>query len=389
MKYLVILLFISTSYSQLLLKEVIEDPSWYLPKLKSSHREFIIKKNDYIEITAVGDSAWTYGARPSDGSKIPKEANFDTLLNKLDPNKDIFVGDISFVNWESGVGEFCDNIRPTVSFYFLSHPQSVQQAIDHGFNLIGMANNHSQDCNSGRAFKNSSEVLHGPLMSKESLEALSGDFLWHGVGEDSNKIKMKKFSVKGKEISIAFASLSLISWDIPNSSFINFRKGSFQDKINSFLKGFDIKADYKILALHTQDKSGHEKPEAEAFLLMKKIGEIFINKYDGDLVLGQGAHTFGGVKVFEKKNKKSVFVTSLGNFIHDGLRSNPDNYIAKVLLNKTDLSLAQIQIIPFINNLDENRIRFYNSQCSRKEKLVGNFEFKKAESEMCLLYYSP
>ncbi len=263
----------------------------------------------------------------------------------------------------------------------------MEQAIEHGFNLIGLANNHSQDCDLGRAFKNSSQSLHGPLMSAEALSELKGDFLWHGVGENPMSVKIKEMFVKGRKIKVAFASLSLISWDIPNSSFINFRT-DYEQKLESFLDGFNIVADLKILAIHTQDKSGHQKPEDEAYLLMKKIGEKFINKYGGDIVFGQGAHTYGGVKVIEANKKKSVFVTSLGNFIHDGLRANPDNYIAKILLSTDDLKLKQIQILPFINNAGSERLKFYDGDCSRIDNLKSNFVLRKTSIQDKCHYFS-
>ncbi len=397
MNKLILCLFLFSLNSFAQVKYVIEDPAWYLPQINSKEADFIeLDDSTLLDIRAMGDTAWTYGARPSDGSATPKEASLDKVLDDLDPNKDIFVGDINLLNWESVVGEYCDFIRPTVSFYFLSHPDSILQAIKHGFNLFTLANNHSQDCDQGRAFEKTSQVLHGPLMSAEAMTEIennNSELIWHGVGNSPWTPKQKIIKIKGKEVKVLFFSLALISWDIPNAAFINFKE-PFEDKISQIIDSFQGHDEYlKILSIHTQDASGHMKDEQEAFKLMKRIGELFIRVAKGDIVLGHGAHTYGGVRIFEENNKKSVFITSLGNFIHDGLRSNPDNYIARILVDPVSYKLKQVQMIPFINNSLSKRVEFFpfeSDKCLRNNSVLTNFSLLETSNKysQCTYYSS-
>jgi hypothetical protein len=369
-------------------KEVLEDGKWYESKVKSIESTLEpIEQTDYIDLKAVGDSAWSYGARPQDGLPYPLEPNFDYILESIDPDKKLFRGDLSFINWESVTGEYCDFIRPTVSFYFLSHPESLAQAINHGFNLVGFANNHAQDCNEGRSFMDK-EPVHGAIMSEQVALRLQEDFKfsYSGVGQDPWRISNKKYNLKGQEVDVSFSSFTIISWDIPNSAFLNMND-DYQEKFDVYLEKLKLdQSPLKIVAIHTQDRSGHNKPEKEAYLLMKKLGERLIKEAGVDIIYGQGAHSYGGVRIFEENNKKSVFITSLGNFIHDGLRSIPDNYLSRILLDDS-LKLKQIQIYPFRNNGESSRVQFW-SEAECQKTPMSNFKWQTEFNEFCTIFAS-
>lgn len=336
---------------------VIEDTTWYGETVETTDsyqlRLDLNKLDIALDIRGTGDTAWTYSATPAYGRKKPRPAGFGDALKVYDPHGEIFTGDLSFTNIESVVGERCDKIRNEVSFYFLTHPESVSQAVDHGFNLLSFSNNHSQDCRSGRAFVKSDKKA-GPLMTKEALEGIKpkGQFIWNGVGEDFPKLSTKVMKIKGKEIQVTMGAISLLNWDIPYGQSFNYDEEGWEAKVTEYLKLFnDYSTGLKILSIHTQDKSGYKKDEAAAFVALKKVAMEFVEQYDGDIVFGHGPHSWGGVKMVEKKNgKKGVIFTSLGNFIHYGLGAVPDNYIARAIFDIRNLRIKQVHVIPFLNN---------------------------------------
>ena len=161
-----------------------ETDSWYSPKLSTTPvgSPASLSKSEveslYLDIRGVGDSAWVYSS-PSPRRPNAAPGNYqggygNALRNFGTANTaSLYNGHLNFINLESVVGEYCDNIRGSVDFYFLTHPDNVKQAADYGFNLFGLANNHSQDCNNGRAFKASSSKKHGPLMTEEAMQSVS------------------------------------------------------------------------------------------------------------------------------------------------------------------------------------------------------------------------
>lgn len=360
MKYLVLLAFLlvgcATSKPKITVG-ILEDRVWYGEDVDTTQdKQYKLDLRTYdnlLDIRGSGDAAWTLSRKPIFGEKKARKAEFDLAMKDYDPYASIFVADLSFINFETVVGKYCDKIRRAVSFYFLTDPDAITQAIDHGFNLISFSNNHAQDCDLGRAFIKS-EKKHGPLMTEEAVLTIapSKDFIWNGVGESGKSITVKQMKVKGRDVTIAMGAISLLNWDIPNAKVFDYTQADVEEQIDWYLKEFsDAQADLKILSIHTQDASGDKKPEALAFILLKKIAEKFILAHDGDLVFGHGPHAWGGVKYLEKKDKtQGVIFTSTGNFIHEGLSSVAQNYVARAIYDFSSMRLKQIQVIPFRNN---------------------------------------
>ena len=336
---------------------ILEDRAWYGKGVETTEdRQYKLDLKSYVnllDVRATGDAAWTLSRKPIYGEKKARKAEFDLAMKQYDPYASIFVADLSFINFETVVGKHCDKIRRAVSFYFLTDPDAITQAIDHGFNLISFSNNHAQDCDLGRAFMKSPKK-HGPLMTEESALTITPnkDFMWNGVGDSGKSISVKQMKIKGKDITVALGAISLLNWDIPNAKVFDYTQPEVEEHIEIYLKEFsDAQADLKILSIHTQDASGDKKPEASAFLLLKKIADKFILKHDGDLVFGHGPHAWGGVKYLEKKDKtQGVIFTSTGNFLHEGLASVAQNYVARAVYDFESMRLKQIQVIPFRNN---------------------------------------
>lgn len=353
--------------------EVLENLVWYAPRVETLDGEasplappaspdedaaFVS-----LDVRGVGDSGWNYPDKPAAGRKVPLAPGLGQALAAIDPEKAIFKGDLSFINFEGVVAERCEKIRGSVDYYFLIHPANVLEAFDHGFNLFGLANNHSQDCNEGRARADSAPV-HGPLATAESMAraALQSPLLWHGVGEGDTALSVRTgtFDIRGRPVAVALGSISIIGWDIPHSASVNFgAKPAALKRARELLKSFQaVPADFRILAIHTQDASGNAKPEAQAFLLLKQIATEFITEYGGHVVYGHGPHTWGGVKVLDRAGGgRGVIFTSLGNFIHQGLGKNADNSMGRAIFDLDRYELREVQVVPFVNL--RTTVRFY------------------------------
>ena len=293
---------------------------------------------EFLDIRGVGDSAMalTYQQPPKPDQPLPEGglANFGERLDALDPTGKSYRGDISFINWESTIGQYCNQFRgkPSPSSYtFVSHPVNIAEAYRRGFNMIGLANNHSWDCPIGE------QGLYGALVSalymERLTEQLSADWIWHGVGNDQQKTTahVNTIMVKGKSIKIAFASLYL------GAACTNITCITDEDAILQSLKNAD--ADLRILSIHSWNKETQQNLVA--------TGTRFIRDYNGDIVFGHGPHVWEAVNIIESNSgKKGVMFESLGNFIHPNLAAKRKDMIGRVLLDLDTLEIKQVQAIP-------------------------------------------
>ncbi len=364
-------------------KVIYEDFGWYknrgtVSTIKSLPTLLNNRRADVIDIRGVGDSALLN----TSGEEARK------IFPATDPQKNILIGDISFINWESVIGVVCLEKRTSVDFYFLSHPQTIKAAVEHGFNIFGLSNNHSQDCNKGKAFDQSTPK-RGPLMTSEAMEKMypqDSSIVWHGVGPSRSEISEEEILIKGKKVKVAFMSLSIVGWDIPDAASLNFSNKSHaqvMSEAENYLKSFDQSdAKIRILSLHTQDGTGNNKMEDKAFVLLKEISELFIDKYDGKIIFGQGPHTKGGIQVYLNKDRKpsAVIFTSLGNFIHQGLAIHGDNYLGRVLFDSSsaDLPIKEIQAIPLKN--EKVKVSFYDMNAIRNPEGLKQTAFTNMPS---------
>jgi Bacterial capsule synthesis protein PGA_cap len=293
---------------------------------------------EFLDIRGVGDSAMalTYQQPLKPDRPLPEGglANFGERLDAFDPTGKSYRGDLSLINWESAVGQYCNQFRgqPSSSSYtFVSHPINIAEAYRRGFNLIGLANNHSWDCPVGE------KGVHGALVSATYMESLtkqiSANWLWHGVGNDLQKTtaQVKTMTVKGKPIKIAFASLYL------GSACTNITCVSDENKVLQSLR--DADADLRIISIHSWDEASQQHLVA--------TGTKFIRDYRGDIVFGHGPHEWKPVNIIQSNSgKKGVMFESLGNFIHPSLSAKRKDLIGRVLFDLETLQIRQIQAIP-------------------------------------------
>lgn len=287
--------------------------------------------NDVLDIRGVGDSAWA-----SIRGTYPAPSKMGYYLNQFDPSKEILKGDLNFMNIETTIASQCNSWYP-VDFGFLSEPKSVSEAIAHGFNIFGVANNHTEDCRIGT-------TKAGALHTRDNLNKLAegGKFMWHGAGEGVQLTTpvTKVYKVKGREVTVAFASVAFHSWYTDFTT-----RGEREIHGTKILQAMRaLKADMKILAVHTEGK----------FDTAKQLAADFIKYADGDVVFQHGPHTWAGVKVIKKDSdgKQGVIFHGLGNFIHSGCSDNPDNLIGRALFDINTMSLKQVQVIPILNHFN-------------------------------------
>lgn len=284
---------------------------------------------ELVDVRGVGDSAFS-----KTHEREPMEAGFGAALDRFDPAGTILRGDLSFINWESVIAERCDRFsKPYVagsSYAFVSRPQNLTQAHAHGFNLIGLSNNHTRDC-TGPAGEATS-----PRATVASLEALGEtDWLWAGASAtegEKRTAKVHSFAIKGRSVRVAFASVYTGRGSCPLAT--------CQDDARAVMESLrDADADLRILALHSQDSQP----------TLVRTGLDFIQKYGGDVVFGHGPHVWKPVRVVRKPSgKRGVFFESLGNFLHPGCAAQNRNFVGRALFDAR-LELRQVQVIPVAN----------------------------------------
>lgn len=284
--------------------------------------------NNYFDFRGVGDSGW---ARSSDS--LVKPAEFGKAVENFNKERHLLDGDFNYLNWESVVAKSCDTpkkLNTSQSFSFISHPSNILQAFKFGFNLFGLSNNHSRDC-----FDSSKDGSAGEKKTTDEMHKIGRKLplLWHGVtanGVDKNKPAVKIFKIKGKMLRVAFASLYTGRAQCPFSACLD-------DAADLFFNFKNTPADFKILALHSQDTQG----------ILEDWGAKFIRDFGGDIVYGTGPHIWAPVRILAKPDgKKGVMFAGLGNFIHPGLMPQKRNGMGRALFDIKTKRLVQVQFLP-------------------------------------------
>ena len=332
------------------------------------------------------DTSW-YGSRLSTTESSPAGMNPGLLENQLDvrgvgdsgvnlsrlsQTTGYWKGDLAFMNFESVVTENCRRKNPGVDFFFQSQPSQVKFAYEQGFNLFSLANNHSRDC-----FQ-----PYGPTATELEMNKLAAglDLLWHGTSaQEPYEARIKTFRIKGRDLKVAFAAVSIQSWSMAGVAQIVYgSEGVDKPEIKQLLASLQkADVDFRILSIHTQDGSGNGRREGTAFKKLKQLSELFITSYNGNLVFGHGPHTQAGVKVIERLDgRKGVIFTSLGNFLHPGLSGHGDNYLGRAVFNwEEDLQLNTVQVFPLANRPGP-RIQFTRPASAP----LANFKWRKGSS---------
>ena len=298
---------------------------------------------DLLDVRGMGDSGWS-----NTHEKTPIAAEFGKALDRFDASGKGYRGDLTFINWETVVGtgctQFASAYSPGKSYAFVSRTENITQAIDRGFNLFGLSNNHSRDCLASADTSLRGEVASA-AMTATNIESL-GDkaALFAGLASsahegDSAKARVRTFTVKGRQVRVAFGSLYMGRPDCP-------RAACSGDKRELFESMRDAPADVRILALHSMGPSDQDEAV--------RAGTDFVKTYGGDIVFGQGPHVWKPVRVVRKAagfgGGTGVVFESLGNFLHPSLGGQAKNFIGRALLDLRTLKLRQVQVLPVANS---------------------------------------
>ncbi len=330
----------------------------------------VLDKNqaqDFLDIRGVGDSgmALTHQQPFNTQSRVyGVPANFGQRLDAFDPTGKVYRGDLSFINWESTIGKKCNQFwaaRNPRAFAFMSHPDNMLGLYKRGFNLIGLANNHTRDC------PDAEEGVDGAFASSRHMAQITQiqqpNWLWHGVGRNKKGV-VRTFAVKGKPIRVAFASLYLAEGDCTYVTCL-------KDELTVLRSLRDAEADIRILAMHSWTNSTQRR--------LVNIGVNFLRHYDGDIVFGNGPHRFAPIRIVEsaRGDKKGVMFESLGNFIHPSLIASSQHLIGRALFDLNTLKLKQIQAIP----IAVNRLSVSFSGTPNPTKLPANITWKYVQDQ--------
>jgi poly-gamma-glutamate synthesis protein (capsule biosynthesis protein) len=288
----------------------------------------------FVDLRGVGDSGWTR----THVTPAPA-AGFGAALERFDGGRHVVRGDLSFMNWETVVADACTTFsKPYVagqSYAFISRAENLNQALDAGFNLFGLANNHARDCT------RTGDGLGSIESTTRATQALASESrLFHGVGATGSERRpaIGVVNVRGRALRVAFAS-----------GYLGIARGagiSAKDDLEPLMQAMQAAdVDLRILALHSVDDANQA--------LLASVGATFVTRYGGDVVLGSGPHAWRPVRVLRKPNGKTgVVFESLGNFLHPALAAQAKNFVGRVLFDASSLAVRQVQLVAVQNRGD-------------------------------------
>jgi poly-gamma-glutamate capsule biosynthesis protein CapA/YwtB (metallophosphatase superfamily) len=257
--------------------------------------EVAFNKDEVVKITSVGDiilSRGVYQKMLTLGYKSP----FEGVAKKLES------ADITFGNLENSIS---DNFTPpTTGMNFLAPTAALEGVILSGFDILGLANNHSTN--------------FGLNAFKDTLAALEKNNITFVGGGMTEKEAKNYQIIKTKGKSFAFLAVNSIIGDIPaKESSPGTWKISLEpwgninqkqvDEVVSVIKKAKSEADFVIVMPHW----GAEYklyPNSEMMDLAKQMVGA-----GADLIVGTHPHWVQGMEIYNNK----LITYSLGNFIFD------------------------------------------------------------------------
>jgi len=307
-----------------------------------------------VDVRGVGDAAWSRTHQ-----KDPLTAEYGKALDRFDATGKAYRGHVNYINWETVVGSRCETFdsvyTPGKSYAFVSRKENLVQAMDRGFNLVGLSNNHSRDCTSP----------DGETMTAGEVRGLADEsHAFHGVGLDrgsKNTIDVVTIRAGSRDVKVAFGSLYIGGRRTCERSVCATDKRALFENLRA------AQADLRVVAIHSMNNATQDE--------LVNAGIEFVKGYGGDVVFGSGPHVWKPVRVVRKADGKAgVVFESLGNFIHPNLAAQAKNYIGRALYDEATLTLTQVQVLPIQNTGTD--VRFSSASLA---DLPMNLKLKASE----------
>ena len=265
-----------------------------------------------FSFNAFGDAGWadTHVSRPA------YQQGFKRAYQRFDPQRRL-IADLNYINWETSVGNVCSAFWSPPSgstFAFLTRPEELADAVAMGFNVVGLANNHSYDCLR-------SPEGNGPLQSyghiarlKQDLQARGTAALFSGVFQtpESESPALSMPVAKG-QVPVRLLS-AYVGGDAAHC-----RQMVCDKAIERYAGAMGSHRGLRVLALHSWDSGSHQR--------LKAILRAWLSRGLVDVAIGSGPHVAESVAVVQTPRGPGVLATSLGNFIHPSLSSQPNNVV--------------------------------------------------------------
>lgn len=265
-----------------------------------------------FSFNSFGDSGWS---RSHVASPVFSNS-FRKAYHKFDPSYNL-IGDINYINWESSVGSTCDLFwsKPQPSHYaFLTHPRELGSAIGLGFNLIGLANNHTFDCLKSVEGNGPLQTLSHVRTLQANLRADNKEALFSGVYESADEGTAEGLiSVSGRAIPVRFLSAYV------GGNLKHCRNMVCDSDLNRYKSVMESQKGLRVLALHSWNQSSHQR--------LKNILLSWLNMGLVDVAIGSGPHVAESVSIIKTPSGLGVLATSLGNFIHPSLGRQRNNIV--------------------------------------------------------------
>ena len=237
---------------------------------------------------------------------------------------------LNILNLEASLTRKCTQFSAK-EFQFATLPSSVMEFARFGFNVFGLANNHSLDC----ANPNPRGEINAAI---KEVHKEFPKVLFHGVASNSTQLsQIATREINGVKIGI----VSIKGWAMGAKQNV----GNLSNRSRIFTALRDAKVDVRILLLH-----GGTELKRDPDYAMIRVAREFVGEFNGDLVFGHHPHVIQGFELLKKNNGRSAAIFySLGNFLHDGLSRSQDGMLARVEVNKSGLIAPSLMIYPLAN----------------------------------------
>jgi poly-gamma-glutamate synthesis protein (capsule biosynthesis protein) len=279
---------------------------------------------DRIVLNVAGDVAWPDGW----GGIGYIDEQKDQLFALIEPI--VKTGDLNFANLECPFTEASSVLKKT--YPITCHPKRLAYAVDAGFNLLSLANNHALDAGA-----------QGVTDTHELLRETTSDarpVWWGGTGETKQQANENVIvSVPGKNHKLAFLALG-------NSGAGNKHVGSFNSPdLTERVAAAAKQADIVMVSVHYGPEYVHvpSKTTVDRYHALIDAGAT--------LVVAHHAHVVQGVERY----KQGIIFYNMGNFsfgsrtrrhLETGARLY--SMIGRITLDKGVIS--RVELIPLYAN---------------------------------------